>query len=55
MTTALSPVRRKLQTAASMAIVPDPVSSSGSCLVWMSHLSPSCASRRHSVKAGARW
>ena len=55
MTSALSPVRRKLQTAASMPTVPEPASTSGSCLVCSSQRSPSCTSRRHSVNDGARW
>ncbi len=38
---ALSPGERKLQTDASIAMVPDPLSRIGSCLVCISHLSPS--------------
>ncbi len=52
MTIALSPVRRKLQTAASIPTVPEPAISSGSCLVWSSQRRPSCTSRRHSVNGG---
>ena len=55
MTIALSPVRRKLQTAASMPTVPEPAISIGSCLVCSSQRRPSCTSRRHSVNGGERW
>ena len=54
-TSTLSPWRRKLLTAASMAAVPEPVSCSTVCLVWKSHFSPSWVSFKHSLNAGVRW